>query len=333
MALMASIPEVARQKPLVSVCITTYNQKNYVATTVMSVLSQCGQGQVFDLEILVGDDCSTDGSTEILLEIESEYPKNLRIIRHEKNLGANENFKFLVGHSSGNYVAHLDGDDFWLPEKLVRQVNFLESSPDLIACYTNALVIDSKNSLVGLFTNPQPEKIDFDYLAMHGNFLNFSSMLYRAQVKPLMLGLVLPMIDYEIHLTLAQIGRLGFVNEPLACYRWMSSTSMLRHQFFDFTLAYMAALVRVLPQASSKIRQRAVAHYILTTLMKQPGWLFDYPFWQRIVVLKKSLQVRWAALLWPICILAVAGLCSRSRFWLLMKLAGPGGMPVMFPRL
>jgi len=330
---MDSIPEVVRQRPLVSVCITTYNQKDYVAATVMSVLSQCGQGSLFDLEILVGDDCSTDGSTEILLKIESDHPKNLRIIRHEKNLGANENFKFLVRHSSGDYVAHLDGDDFWLPEKLVRQVNFLQNSSDLIACYTNALVIDSRNLLVGLFTNPQPEIIDFDYLATHGNFLNFSSMLYRAQAKPLMLGLALPMIDYEIHLILAQIGRLGFVNEPLACYRWMSSTSMLRHQFFDFTEAYLAALVRVLPQANSKIKRRAIAHYFLTTLMKQPGWLFDYLFWRRIEFLKKSLRVRWGALLWPLCILAAAGFCSRSRFWLLMKLAGPGGMPVMFPRL
>ncbi len=330
---MTPIPEVVRQKPLVSVCITTYNQKDYVEATVMSVLSQCGQGHIFDLEILVGDDCSTDGSAEILLEIEADHPKKLRVIRHEVNLGANENFKFLVRQSSGKYVAHLDGDDFWLPEKLIRQVNFLEASPDFVACYTNAFVINSKNSLVGLFTNPQPEKIDFDYLAMHGNFLNFSSMLYRSQVKPLMLGLTLPMIDYEIHLTLAQVGRLGFVNEPLACYRWMSSTSMLRHQFFDFTAAYLSALIRVLPQANFKIKHRAIAHYILTTLMKQPRWLFDYSFWLRIDVLKKSLRVRWSALLWPLCVLAVAGLCSRSRFWLLMKLAGPGGMPVMFPRL
>lgn len=330
---MDSISAVARRKPLVSVCITTYNQKDYVAATVMSVLSQCGQGQVFDLEILVGDDCSTDSSIEILLGIETDHPKNLRIIRHEKNIGANENFKFLVRQSVGDYVAHLDGDDFWLPEKLVRQVNFLEGAPDFVACYSNALVIDSKNSLVGLFTNPQPEKIDFDYLAMHGNFLNFSSMLYRAKVKPLMLNLATPMIDYEIHLTLVQVGGLGFINEPLACYRWMSSTSMLRHQFFDFTTAYLGALIRLLPKAKSKTRYRASAHYFLTTLMKRPGWIFDRSFWHRFEILKNDLHVRWVGLLGPLSTLIIFGSCSRARFWLLRKLAGSSGLPVIFPRL
>jgi glycosyltransferase involved in cell wall biosynthesis len=317
-------------RPLISVCITTFNQKQYISTTIMSVVSQCGQGQDFDLEILIGDDSSTDGSSEVISRLAEQFPLRICHFRHVQNLGANENFKFLVNKSAGDYLAHLDGDDYWLPDKLSRQLARLNSSKELIACYSNAMVIDSENRLAGFFTNSQPEHIEFEYLAAHGNFLNFSSILYKSEAKSEIQKLTFPMIDYEIHLTLARMGKLSFINEPLACYRWMSSTSMLRNQFADFSVAYMAALCRLLPRASHRVKVEATALFILTTLMKRPDWILNTEFWQRIDALRSALTVSVIELFWPGCCLAIAGLRMRFRTVLIKSL---GGLPAVFPRI
>lgn len=84
-------PKFNSQRPLVTVCILTYNQHNYIEATVRSVLAQCGQGLDFELEILVGDDHSTDGTSEILARLELQFPESITWIRHPKNLGGHEN--------------------------------------------------------------------------------------------------------------------------------------------------------------------------------------------------------------------------------------------------
>lgn len=210
-------------KPKISVCIVTYNQKGYIKDCLLSVLAQ---GYDVNMEVLVGDDASTDGTSEIVRNIAEKYPDTVTAFRHEKNLGAHRNCLFLVERASGDFIAHLDGDDFWMPGKLEAQLSFLERHPECVAVYSNAVLINEDKDIVGVFNRPQPETFDTNYLLDKGNFLNNSSLLYRRCVKNLLLEEPLPFIDYQIHTKFSSKSKLGYLNKMLVAYRVGANNSL-----------------------------------------------------------------------------------------------------------
>lgn len=124
----------------VSVAILTYNQKEFIGKAIESALSQKTN---FDIEILVGDDCSTDGAQETILAYQKKYPDKVKAVLHSKNLGQNGLFNTIetLKLAKGTYIAPMDGDDYWTDDqKLQRQVDFMEAHPDFSACFHNALI-------------------------------------------------------------------------------------------------------------------------------------------------------------------------------------------------
>ena len=118
--------------PKVSVCVITYNQERYVIQAVEGALTQEAD---FDFEVVVGDDASSDGTPEILRDLQVRYPDRLRLILREKNIGPARNFLDVLGACRGEYVAILDGDDYWTsPEKLQKQADALDADPTLAIC-------------------------------------------------------------------------------------------------------------------------------------------------------------------------------------------------------
>ena len=212
--------------PRISVCIMTYNQDRYIHDCIMSVVAQAGS---VSLEILVGDDHSSDGTEEIVCALVKQYPNLIRYFRHETRIGW-KNYISLIKEACGEYIAHLDGDDYWLPGKLQRQVYLMDKLHDISAVYTNALCIDDNGEFVGIFNKNQPEIIDMDYLLKRGNFLNNSSLLYRSKFKQKIMEWPHAFIDYKIHLYLASHGQLAYLNICGVSYRINSSTSMIIHQ-------------------------------------------------------------------------------------------------------
>jgi glycosyltransferase involved in cell wall biosynthesis len=114
-------------RPKVSVCVVTYNQEAYVRQCLQSIVDQEAP---FDFEIVVGDDCSTDGTRAIVSEFAERYPEIVRPLFHEKNVGPYKNYLAVHALAQGQYVAHIDGDDYALPGKLTAQVAVLDASPD-----------------------------------------------------------------------------------------------------------------------------------------------------------------------------------------------------------
>src|SRR5262245_58882956 len=94
----------------ITTVITLYNLEKYIDDAIQSVLSQTSQPD----EIIVVDDCSTDGSPDIV----SKYRDRVFYIKHEKNIGALRNSLSGLKAATGDIVAFLDGDDVWMPEKL-----------------------------------------------------------------------------------------------------------------------------------------------------------------------------------------------------------------------
>ncbi len=124
----------------VSVTILTYNQVAFIGKAIESALNQRTD---FDYEILVGDDFSTDGTRDVILDYQRRFPEKVNPVLHKKNLGQNGLFNTIetLKLAKGTYIAPLDGDDYWTsPDKLQRQVDFMESHPNFSACFHNALI-------------------------------------------------------------------------------------------------------------------------------------------------------------------------------------------------
>ncbi|QWT18408.1 glycosyltransferase [Bacillus sp. NP157] len=244
------------RRPQVSVCIVTYNHARYIADCLLSVLSQDVDA---DLRVIVGDDGSSDGTSAIVAEIAAAWPGKVEHTVHAERHGPIGNLRFTVGRAEGDYIAHLDGDDFWLPGKLREQLALLADHPESPACCTNAFVFDDARRAVGVFTNAQPGPYDLEALLVRGNFLNHSSLLYRASHRSMVLALPDPFIDYRIHLGLAQSGPMLYTDKVLAGYRAGAVGSMLATANESVRERYFEAIAAAVERVPGDVRMAACA--------------------------------------------------------------------------
>lgn len=164
--------EVTTQMKL-SVCVVTYNQQNFIAECLNSIVSQKTH---FDFEVLVADDGSTDKTRDIILNFAERYPF-IKPIFHDKNIGALKNFAFVHQYAQGEYIAHVDGDDVLIQGKLSSQVEYLDLNPG-ISMATHAVNIMGSNVNIG--DEPYLPIIGdvYDILRFGTYFVN-SSTMYR----------------------------------------------------------------------------------------------------------------------------------------------------------
>ena len=121
--------------PLVSVCMTTYNHEKFISQAIESVLCQ---RTTFGVEVVIGEDCSTDKTLEICRRYEAQYPDRVRVIASKNNIGMHANYRRTIEACRGKYVAMCDGDDWFTDEnKLQIQVEQLENSGAAM-CYTRS---------------------------------------------------------------------------------------------------------------------------------------------------------------------------------------------------
>ena len=135
--------------PKVSVIVPIYNQAGFIRETVESVLSQ----DYPNIELVLSDDGSTDGTSDVLREYAAGEPERVKLIASEENTGIAGAFNRALDAHTGDYVAWLGGDDVMLPGKLSRQIAALESHPEAIGCCHDAEVFDSESGRAyGRFT-------------------------------------------------------------------------------------------------------------------------------------------------------------------------------------
>lgn len=211
-------------KPLVSVLVLAYNHAAFLPKAVESVVTQEVD---FEFEVLVGEDCSKDESLQVALTLQQRFPSLVRVITADNNVGAYRNYLRLLRAARGSLLAQLDGDDYWLPGKLARQVELIRQHPDHAAVYSNAYTVSADDQRTGFFNDLGDAVLDLASLLRHGNNLNTSTMLYRAELATHLLAIDHEYIDYQIHLVLAHHGPLIHIGEPLAAYRAGTSGSMV----------------------------------------------------------------------------------------------------------
>lgn len=246
-------------KPLASVCVVTYNHAKYISECLDSILAQETN---FIFEIIVSDDASTDNTVDILREYEVNYPGIIRVINDGINVGASENYRKAHRSAKGEYIAHCDGDDYWLPGKLQSQISFLEINADCSAVYSNAKVIDANSSdYIGVFNDKVRGKFDLNYLIESSNFLNNSSLVYRTVLRDEVIPLTEPSIDYMVHVNLCEHGLLGYLNEVLVVYRANVSGSIINQHANKVQFLVVDTINSVWNKITNRSRNRIMGYF------------------------------------------------------------------------
>jgi glycosyltransferase involved in cell wall biosynthesis len=244
---LASLPVTpgGTRRPKLSVLMIAYNVERYLAQALDSALMQDVD---FDYEIVVGEDGSTDGTRTILLDYVARHPSRIRPLLRQHNLGMNRNFMETLLALRGEFVALLDADDYWTaPDKLRRQVAFLETHPACSCCFHNVTVIYEDGSLP-----PHPFHLpDPPYLISHhvpkpistiadlagGNFMQTCSVVFRAGLYGRLPDwyLTMPTFDWPLHLLNAEHGDIAYLDEIMGVYRvrqgsfWSTDMVHYRH--------------------------------------------------------------------------------------------------------
>jgi glycosyltransferase involved in cell wall biosynthesis len=206
----------------ISVVVTSYNHEKYIARCLEGILTQKGD---FEMEIILGDDCSTDGTGQILDGYIKNYPNIIQKLHHEENLGIAKNLKRCLDACTGKYIAICEGDDYWISdEKIQGQMQLLETHPEYSMCFS-ALTLyyeqEEKYSPHNDQANfPRNELTIEDLIAV--NYIgNFSCCMYRASVVHKLPDSLFKMLmaDWLFNMACSEIGKIGFIREPLSVYR------------------------------------------------------------------------------------------------------------------
>jgi glycosyltransferase involved in cell wall biosynthesis len=205
---------------MVSICCAAYNHVDFIREALDSFLSQ---STTFDFEVLVNDDASTDGTAEILAEYAKSHPDIVRPLFHKTNQTTaglrNINLAHNFPRARGKYLAMCDGDDFWTsPEKLQRQVEYLESHPDCALVFHPIIDFDDGQPLSEGDVFPSSTSNFTEESLARGNFVGSSSVVYR-KVNYTTAQLNVMPADWYLHLYHARFGEIGFIDEPMSTHR------------------------------------------------------------------------------------------------------------------
>lgn len=211
----------------VSVWCVTYNHEKYIKEALDGFLMQKTN---FKFQVVIGDDCSTDKTTEIIQEYVDQYPDLFVFLKREKNIGARANSLEVRRLLRGEYVALNEGDDYWTdPHKLQKQADYLDAHPECTLCFHPVKVIDQINH--GPDTVFPSDLIGTKFSIadlVERNFIQTNSVMYRWQfhdAEDAALESDLVPEDWYSHILHAQFGEVHMLDETMAVYR-KHSTSM-----------------------------------------------------------------------------------------------------------
>ena len=165
---------VLSKNPLVSVKMITYNHESYITQAIEGVVNQKTD---FPFELIIGEDCSTDRTMDIVLEYQKKYPDIIRVITSDKNIGAKKNGYRTEMACRGKYIAYCEGDDYWHRfDKLQLQVDYMESHPEcgLIHSDYDRFFIKSGNLIKNFnrkMNNKPSNNLDISSILRGGKYL------------------------------------------------------------------------------------------------------------------------------------------------------------------
>ncbi|HSA07339.1 MAG TPA: glycosyltransferase family 2 protein [Candidatus Gastranaerophilales bacterium] len=225
-----------KENKLISIAIATYNGEKFLREQLDSIYNQTYK----NIEVIVCDDCSTDGTVKILEEYSQKY--GLKYYINEKNLGLNKNFEKVLKLCNGEYIAISDQDDIWLPQKLAILMNEIGNAT-LIHCDSSIinqngeiLYISGKEKakVKDLCLNSDKHTAMVSFVAGHSMIFHKNSLAY---------ALPLPYKeDYDrwIPIVASKMNGIKYVDQPLVLHRHHQTNSSARRKFLFIYKFYMA---------------------------------------------------------------------------------------------
>ena len=281
-------------KPLVSVCMITYNHEAYIGRAIEGVMTQ---DLPYPFELVIGEDHSSDRTREICLEAARNHSGRIRVLESNANLGITANFSRTLGECRGMYIAICEGDDFWTETwKLSRQVKFLEDHPEFAMIAGRVSLVDQngqKPEDIGILEDQlcrmkrEPHFTDLlEYNMINTPTVCIRSDMLRNLVNEAVRRRVWYGVDYWYWLRIAATQRIYISDEVTAAYRIHSEGASRQGHF----------LRRRMPW----IRYDAVSHFAAESLeitVREKSDLFTVMM--RIIRGKdSSLKLRLQSLLW-----------------------------------
>jgi glycosyltransferase involved in cell wall biosynthesis len=217
----AQAPDV----PLVSVAMITYNHRAYLEKAVEGVLRQKAD---FPIELVLGEDCSTDGTRELAFKLAQQHPNQIRLVTSEKNVGMLPNAVRVERACRGKYVAYCEGDDYWHDEnKLRKQVEFLEAHPEYSLVHSHTHRYYTRTGTLVPNSLRVPRNLDDsrayeDILLGRRTVLTVTIVVRGDQMNDILdrcpecTDVSWPMGDTQRFLEFARRGKVGCIHEPLA---------------------------------------------------------------------------------------------------------------------
>ncbi len=170
-------------KNLISICIITYNQEQYIRRAIDSVLAQTGN---IDIEIVISDDGSNDTTPQICFEYQQKHPDLVRVVASITNRGVLSNWYQAIESSTGTYIALLEGDDYWIdPQKLSKQSAILQKEANIGFVYSDFFYLDEKKgTLIQGMNHYRPSNNLFEETLFNQALVSSTLMFRRPLFEP-----------------------------------------------------------------------------------------------------------------------------------------------------
>lgn len=265
--------------PKVSVCVVTYNQDKYIRKCLQSILDQETD---FDFEVIVGDDCSTDSTREIVQEFAQRYPGVVKPLFHAKNLGPTKNYLSVHNMARGKYIAHLDGDDYCLPGKLSRLAAHLDQNRDCrIVWHRMHIINEHGQSAIGMPVTPIREITGLkrlyakDLAKYYGITGCHSGSMYRASARKIF-DRDEETLDYFYSLSFViDGGYASYIDDAYGVYRFFSHEKTLtRIKGNLFTgkgkLSLMDSFLKSNPELAKQFAAQCLFEIFLRAYLRYP---------------------------------------------------------------
>lgn len=205
--------------PIVSVALMSYNQEAYIRQAMDCILAQQTN---YSFEVVVGDDGSTDGTRAIALDYQAKHPGIVRVLPKEPNKKVLGNFRDTVKACKGKYVAVCHSDDFWhSPEKLEKEISFLENNPEYGVIHTDAhFLLTSNGAVIENFNaKNQPDVFDgkiFEALIAGRFFINTLTVCFKKSL-------------FDEFVDIGEYLKAGFIYEDLPTWLELSVRTKFKY--------------------------------------------------------------------------------------------------------
>ncbi|MFY9589627.1 glycosyltransferase family 2 protein [Rickettsia endosymbiont of Halotydeus destructor] len=203
-----------------SILLVSYNNEKYIREAIDSILMQ---QLAVAYEIVVADDCSTDNTRKIIEEYQLQND-NIIVLNSSKNLGITKNYQRAFRACKGEYIAVLEGDDYWTsPFKLLKQMEFLDNHQECSFCYNRFIRRDQFTGRFSLSDDMSHKKeilVTADLIS-HNFIGNFSTCMYRKKIIEQIPDSLFEMevYDWMFNIVNSQYGLIGYLKEPMSIYR------------------------------------------------------------------------------------------------------------------